>query len=95
MTNDQFAAGIVERFACKQEDSSLYCPRCGKMTLKSKLYRNALSRRAKVHICSDCGLEEAVDDADGIEDPLDEWDIVEKVYAMLTIFASAELEDRR
>lgn len=51
------------------------CLRCGK-PLHSRLVINALSRYAQVHICSDCGMDEALRDVYGFPLPLSEWSAV-------------------
>lgn len=55
----------------------LPCPRCGKWKMKAELHTNALSRRADIYVCDDCGTDEAIrdaiDDADGIE----KWSVVQ------------------
>ena len=61
-----------------QADGSLFCPRCGRMSMDPKLHKNALSRQADVYICSTCGLEEALDSMFGIKRPFEEWAIVTK-----------------
>ncbi len=35
------------------------CPRCGRDTMKEKLYTNALSRLADIMVCDECGMDEA------------------------------------
>lgn len=52
----------------------LQCPRCGAVTMLENAEENALSRRFDVYICSNCGLDEALEDA-GISDPAseDQW----------------------
>jgi predicted RNA-binding Zn-ribbon protein involved in translation (DUF1610 family) len=53
------------------------CPRCGHNRMDPVLVRNALSRRAKVYICSECGTEEALLDMVGEPPlPLLEWGMV-------------------
>lgn len=49
------------------------CPRCGNDTLNEGGARNALSRRASVTICDDCGMAEAICDAIGQADNLSDW----------------------
>lgn len=39
------------------------CPRCGQAKMLNPIERNALSRKEDVYICSDCGLQEALEDA--------------------------------
>lgn len=47
------------------------CPRCGRYAMDIHPARNALSRRAGVHICDECGMHEAVEDmAGGFKLPL-------------------------
>ena len=41
----------------------LPCPRCGRLTMNHDIYKNALSRRADIYICDDCGMYEALADA--------------------------------
>ena len=48
------------------------CLRCGK-TLRSRLVENALSRSLDVHVCPQCGMDEALRDACGTPLPLREW----------------------
>lgn len=48
------------------------CLRCGK-PLNRRLVVNALSRYADVHICEDCGMDEALRDACGQVLPMWEW----------------------
>ncbi|WP_287826913.1 hypothetical protein [Oscillibacter sp.] len=49
-----------------------HCLRCGK-PLNKRLVVNALSRYADVHICEDCGMDEALRDACGQVLPMWEW----------------------
>ena len=52
----------------------LPCPRCGRDTMKPALYTNALSRHADgIHICDECGSQEAVLDFMGSPLPLALW----------------------
>ena len=46
-----------------------FCPRCGRGMSKYP----ALSRYANVHICSDCGTEEAMNDFCGIKNDFSKW----------------------
>jgi len=56
---------------------SFPCPRCGYNRMKDPVAKNALSRRADVYICSECGQEEAILDAAGKDPlPLNRWDMV-------------------
>ena len=61
--NENKAKTLIERFAQKQQGGHFACPRCGKMTMDAEsVTRNALSRRATVHICDACGMQEALED---------------------------------
>lgn len=61
--NENEAKTLIERFAEKQQGGHFACPRCGKMTMDAEsVTRNALSRRATVHICDACGMQEALED---------------------------------
>ena len=53
------------------------CPRCGEV-MKGLTERYALSRRAGIMICNECGTHEALEDA-GLEAklPLSEWDAIQ------------------
>ena len=77
------AKEVVENFGKVQRRSKfLYpCPRCGSNTMDSELVRNALSRRANVHICNRCGINEAMCDCLGIDDNLDDWSFVVSLRA--------------
>ncbi len=56
----------------KKQQTAGHCPRCG-MPLDS-FERHALSRRANITICDECGLREALEDAGMIPRlPLSEW----------------------
>ena len=50
----------------------LRCPRCGG-SLKEKLHTNALSRRADVYVCDNCGTQEAIEALLGKPKPFEEW----------------------
>ena len=45
----------------KQQKTAGHCPRCGKPL--DSFERHALSRRANITICDECGLREALEDA--------------------------------
>lgn len=75
--NENEARALIERFAQKQQGGHFACPRCGKMTMNAEsVTRNALSRRATVHICDACGMQEALDDMTASITPLTAWAIV-------------------
>ena len=48
------------------------CMRCGKQ-MRPRLAENALSRAMNVHVCPDCGMDEALRDAYGDALPVSEW----------------------
>ena len=60
-----------QRFALNTEDPPL-CLRCGQR-LDRRLVVNALSRYADVHICENCGMNEAFGDTYSQVLPLREW----------------------
>lgn len=77
MTSIEKARALIESLTPIQEDptaETLPCPRCGHNKMKHPAVKNALSRRATVYICSECGQEEAIMDALGTKPlPLDKW----------------------
>ena len=78
------AKDFVERFGQLQRKRNMekcICPRCGKNTMSSTLGLNALSRRAYVYICSECGTNEAMCDYLEIDDNLEDWSIVVSLRA--------------
>lgn len=61
----------------KGQAADLPCPRCGHDRMLPKPIQNALSRRAKVYICPECGMDEALRDMAGMEPlPLNQWGMV-------------------
>lgn len=72
-TSEQ-AKALIEEFG-KVQDASFPCPRCGQYRMKENLTTNALSRHAKVYICDQCGMDEAIRDMCGKPLPLSEWGI--------------------
>ena len=65
----------------RKQETAGHCPRCG-MPLGS-FERHALSRRANITICDDCGVAEALEDA-GMNPrlPLPEWWCVQNNWAV-------------
>ncbi len=61
-----------EKRLASDAGASLTCLRCGK-PLNQHMAVNALSRRADVYICQECGANEALWDALGEPDPLRDW----------------------
>ena len=55
------------------------CMRCGGQ-MRPRLAENALSRAMDVHVCPDCGMDEALRDAYGDPLPVSEWHIVKHHY---------------
>ena len=54
-----------------------FCPRCGcRVDGEYRHQLQALSRRADITICNDCGTAEAVEDFTGKKTPLADWAIV-------------------
>lgn len=75
--NESEAKTLIERFAEKQQGGHFACPRCGRMTMNAgSVTRNALSRRAAVHICDACGMTEAMEDMADSRTPLAAWAII-------------------
>lgn len=62
----------------EQKSGDVICPRCGCPEMNPVLHRNALSRRADVYICDECGQEEAIRDWNGQPDRLADWHIVRR-----------------
>lgn len=53
------------------------CPRCSYPRMRDRLVENSFSRRADVHICNVCGMDEALCDMAGSPPlPLNEWRMV-------------------
>ena len=65
----------ITEFARVQREGFFPCPRCGRHTMDSDPIRNALSRRASVQVCDECGTDEAIRDFAGCALPLSEWAI--------------------
>lgn len=68
----------IGRFAPLQRKYNWPCPRCGRWVMNSDPARNALSRRAQIHICDSCGTKEALEDFTGKVRPLSSWDIAKQ-----------------
>lgn len=61
----------------QKKGAILPCPRCGKWKMRTELCHNALSRRADVYVCSDCGNDEAIRDAIDNADGIEKWSVVQ------------------
>lgn len=83
---------LIEQFAKMQADGFFPCPRCGRMTMSSRVSTNALSRRADCYVCDACGMEEALEDMSGEARPLESWAIVKDPASWRVSHASAHLE---
>lgn len=58
----------------QKRGEALPCPRCGQDWMNEEPVRNALSRRASVYICDECGTDEALRDMAGMPPlPFSEW----------------------
>lgn len=68
----------LENLRIMQENGVLLpCPRCGHNCMKPNPIQNALSRRASVYICNQCGMDEALLDMTGQPPfPLTEWSMI-------------------
>ena len=72
------AKTIIDQVAdIQRSGKKTLCPRCGR-SMDEKLVRNAVSRYARVYICSDCGMDEALRDLYDEPLPLTAWDVVKK-----------------
>lgn len=72
---------IIFKWSEKQEKQFISaCPRCGIRSMSKPMHRNALSRRADIYICDECGMEEAVKDMLGKSDTIDEWHAVREYF---------------
>ena len=80
----------IQRFAPLQKKYNWPCPRCGQWAMTSDPARNALSRRAEIYVCDQCGIEEAMEDFTGKVTPLSSWDIAKQAEWPL---GAAEAED--
>lgn len=80
MKTEEQAKELLENLGNLQEAGGavgLPCPRCGCDRMDPLPVRNALSRRATVYICSECGMDEAIRDATGKPPlPLNLWGMV-------------------
>lgn len=77
---DEKAKELLENLMELQEKGQVAdfpCPRCGHSRMRENLVENAISRRVKAYICSDCGMEEALLDMAGKPPlPLKEWGMI-------------------
>lgn len=66
MENNQAKAMIESLMPLQERGEHFPCPRCGYDRMNEKPVRNALSRYARIYICSDCGTDEALRDMAGV-----------------------------
>lgn len=69
---------VLKSIAAKQKSSYVpECPRCGFESMMCSLNAStfgALSRRADIYVCAECGIEEAMEDCYGMKKlPISEW----------------------
>jgi predicted RNA-binding Zn-ribbon protein involved in translation (DUF1610 family) len=72
---------MIEQFSEIQREGHFPCPRCGHYRMDADPIRNALSRRADVQVCDQCGVEEALEDLSGARMPLTMWNIAQEPEA--------------
>jgi len=65
--------------ARQNKHEHMICPRCGHDTMDVMVTRNALSRYADLHICSDCGIAEAMLDMMRNPLPIDQWACIRRL----------------
>lgn len=68
-----FDAAVAVQRMKQQRGSFNICPRCGKSSMRDKLTHNALSRRADIYVCENCGMVEALRNAAHKTDDITEW----------------------
>jgi len=79
---EHLARGILRTYNGMQKSTQiddLPCPRCGHMRMRPELAANAVSRHFDVHICSECGTDEAMRDYSKDIRPLFAWFIVKEL----------------
>lgn len=84
MTEEEAKFNIEQCGRAQQKcDYSSRCPRCGKknIDIENRLY--ALSRRADVYVCPECGMDEAIRAMKANPLPLKKWDINKEVSRCL------------
>lgn len=73
------ALALAESLAPLQEKDradDFPCPRCGYPRMHRRTVLNALSRHAQVHVCEQCGADEALRDMTGQVLPITDWGMV-------------------
>lgn len=65
---------VEELFPMQERGAEFPCPRCGRNNMHTdRPALNALSRHAKVYVCEECGMEEALRDVSGNPLPINQW----------------------
>ena len=65
---------LLDLKARQEAGEKMFCPRCGRDSMKPELHTNALSRHADgIYICDDCGTAEAMLDFMRNPLPLECW----------------------
>ena len=71
------AKDLIDAFANRQRAGRYPCPRCRRAVMDEEPARNAMSRRAHVYVCDECGTVEALEDMlHSVKLPLEEWALV-------------------
>lgn len=77
---------IMKNWLTAQEaGAELPCPRCGLLRMNPYLNENALSLKAEVYVCNDCGMEEAIEAIPSYQQQhpakeLADWFVVKNVF---------------
>ncbi len=76
MSYEDFCKELAELFGQEQPHHHYLCPRCGEDAMDENPMRNALSRKGNIHICDQCGTDEAVQAYMGTSLPISQWAII-------------------
>ena len=77
IATDEEAAVTLNWYGEHQQEEDAHCPRCGEV-MPGPISRQALSRWAKIMVCSRCGMEEALEQAALLpKKPLMKWCAIE------------------
>ena len=85
ITEQRLANGIIRVYAERQATEHLPCPRCGNDSMSDVVTRNAVSRTtensgAKIFVCDECGMREALEVFDGKTLTLMSWWVIEELF---------------
>ena len=72
-TDEELLKRLADLKPRQKAGEHMPCPRCGRDAMKTALYIGALSRRADVYVCDQCGQDEAVREVFASPLPLSEW----------------------